>query len=77
MERLPGKIFETVGPMMYGGRIRPLFQFPAMDQEPDTYLVTLHPETHGAIQFNGNRGKFQEFGQLRSANIISDMRPCS
>jgi hypothetical protein len=57
VERLPGKTFETAAPLMYEGRVRLLFQFPAMDQEPDMYLVTLHLETHGAIQFNRNGWK--------------------
>jgi hypothetical protein len=57
VELLPGKTFETAAPLMYEGRVRLLFQFPAMDQEPDTYLVTIHPETHGAIQFNRNGWK--------------------
>jgi hypothetical protein len=52
VERLPGKTFETAGPMMYDGRIRLLFQFPASGQKTDTYLVTLRSETHGTVQFN-------------------------
>jgi hypothetical protein len=52
VERLPGKTFEAAPPTLYGGKVRVLFQFPATGQTPDAYLVTLHPETHGGIEFH-------------------------
>ena len=51
VERLPGRTFRTSGPDIYGGKIHLLFQLPAIGETPDAYVVTLHPETHGAIQF--------------------------
>ena len=52
VERLPGKTFEAAPPTLYGGKVRVLFQFPATGQTPDAYLVTLHPDTHGGIEFH-------------------------
>jgi hypothetical protein len=51
VERIPGKTFQAAPPRLHDGRIHLLFEFPGAGQTPDAYLVTLHPETHGAIAF--------------------------
>lgn len=52
VDRIVGKIFETAPPARHDGKTRLLFQFPASDQNPNAYLVTLRAEVHGAIHFH-------------------------
>ncbi len=51
VERIAGRTFRTSGPQLYGGKIHLLFELPATGQTPESYLVTLHPENHGTIEF--------------------------
>ncbi len=57
VERIPGKIFRAAPPQLHDGKVHLLFEFPGNGQTPDAYLVTLHPETHGAIAFRNRNWK--------------------
>ena len=54
VDRISGKTFQAAPPRLYDGKVQLLIEFPGTGQAPDTYLVTLHPETHGAIEFRKN-----------------------
>jgi hypothetical protein len=51
VDRISGKTFQAAPPRLHDNKVHLLFEFPGTGQTPDTYLVTLHPETHGAIAF--------------------------
>ena len=51
VERLPGKTFHSPGTRVYEGKVRLLFDLPAIGQQPDAYLVTLTEFRNGEILF--------------------------